>query len=330
MSFAYSVVFRYSLPHDFQLPITGFVQKEVAPIQWQYHSFKCIGRLLTLLPYSWILALGRWLGAGYYLLAAKQRNRALNQIQEHMQLALPQAQAVIKSSFVKLAQTFLEVLYTPVLTPQNVHKFVTLENEHYLKECMAEGKGVISLNAHFGNWEWMGSSLALYGYPVVAIIKPQPNKDQTELINEYRCHAGIEVFSKGNETIGAIKALKQGKVVSFFSDQDAGRNGIFVPFFAKMAATPQGAAVFAKKLKLPVVPMFMLRRPEGGHRFIMQEPLFYQDTGHEEEDMEKFIAKLTKVIENIIREYPDEWVWFLRRWRTEYSNQQERGGEQGE
>lgn len=274
--------------------------------------------------------LGGWLGFAYYYIAAKQRNRALKQIQEHMNLPLPLAEKVIQSSFVKIAQTFLEVLYTPTLTLKTIRRYVTIENEHYLQEILSEGKGVIALNAHFGNWEWMGAALALCGYPVVAIIKPQPNAEQTTLINEYRSKAGIQVFTKGRELVGAAKALKQGKIVSFFSDQDAGRHGVFVKFFAKMAATPQGAAVFAQKLKLPVVPMFMVRRPEGGHRLIVHRPYYYRDTGNEAQDLKNFIAHMTKIIEDTIREYPDEWIWFLKRWRTEYVEPGERVGEQHE
>jgi KDO2-lipid IV(A) lauroyltransferase len=240
---------------------------------------------------------------------------------------LPQAEKVIKSSFIKIAQTFLEVLYTPVLTSKNIGHYVTVENEHYIKETLAEGKGIIALNAHFGNWEWMGAAMALCGYPAVAIIKPQPNAQHTELINEFRRKAGIEVLTRGSEVVGAIKALKQGKMVSFFSDQDAGRHGVFVKFFEKMDATPQGAAVFAKKLKQPVVPIFMVRCPKAGHRLIVERPMYYKDTGSEAQDMKNFISNMTKVIENRIRQYPDEWIWFLKRWRTEYVDQGERMGE---
>jgi len=63
----------------------------------------------------------------------------------------------------------------------------------------------------------------------------------------------------------------------------------------------------------------MVRKPEGGHRVIIHEPFYYEDTGNEVEDNYKITVKMTKIIENTIREYPDEWLWFQKRWNTAYS-----------
>ena len=86
------------------------------------------------------------------------------------------------------------------------------------------------------------------------------------------------------------------------------------------------STIFAKKFKVPVVPIFIVRKPEGGHRIILQPPLYYQDTGQENDDIYNFTVKITKIIESTIRQYPDEWVWFQKRWNT--SAPQERIGEQ--
>lgn len=285
---------------------------------WQYHALIFISRLVCLLPYSWLLAAGRLLGRLYYIAAGRQRKRACAQIQECLGLTPSEAEAVIRRLFVKIAQTALEVLYLPVLNPENITKYVEIENRHYLDAAFAEGKGVAVLSAHVGNWEWLGAGLAMYGYPVASITKRQPSDQVTRFLNEYRQAAGIVSFSRGTtELVAAVKALKKGMVLGFFSDQDAGPGGIFVEFLGKPASTPAGLAVFARKLDLPVVPAFIFRRPAGGHRISIGPPLRLAASGDEAADIRNFTVETTGIIEAIVRSHPDEWLWFQKRWNTE-------------
>ena len=294
---------------------------------WQYSLLKNISRMVCLLPYSWVLSLGNNIGKLYYHIASRQRERALNQIQECLGISVEASQQIIASLFRKLGQTFLEVLYMPVITPEKMQSYVTIENRHYLDQALGTGQGVVLLAAHIGNWEWLGASLAMAGFPVASVIKRQPNDQHTRILNEYRQMAGIEIFARGTtELISAARALKSGKVLGLLADQDAGPNGLFVEFLGKMSSTPAGPTIFAKKFKTPVVPVFIVRKPEGGHKVIVHQPLYYQDTGKEDEDIYRFTMETTKIIEDTIRQYPDEWLWFQKRWNT--SKPEERSGEQ--
>ena len=125
-------------------------------IAWQYHLLKIFSRFVCLLPYSAVLLIGRILGKLYYRIAAKQRQRAIKQIREGLNLSAKDAQEVIKKLFINIGQMVLEVLYTPILTPDTVKKYITIEHREYLEEALAQGKGVVFLTAHIGNWEWLG------------------------------------------------------------------------------------------------------------------------------------------------------------------------------
>ena len=292
--------------------------------EWQYYLFKCASKLISLLPYRIVLTLGKLLGVLYYRVAAKQRKRAEQQIKEAMQLQDEKAEKIIKSLFIKLAQTFLEVLHTPALSEKNIEKYVEIENRHYLDEALAQKKGVVLLTAHMGNWEWLGAGLALNGFPMATVVKPQPNDQHTRILNEYRQLVGIEIFSRGgSELVGAAKALKKGKVLGFLADQDAGVNGVAVSFFGKTASTPLGPAVFARRFSSPVVPIFIVRKPHGGHRVIMHPCFYYEDTGNEDRDLYNLTLKMTAVTEEIIRAHPDEWLWFQKRWLTKLNQSPE-------
>ncbi|MBP2638358.1 MAG: Phosphatidylinositol mannoside acyltransferase [Firmicutes bacterium] len=142
--------------------------------EWQYYSWKLASRLVCLLPYSAILAMGKLLGRVYYQIAAKQRERALRQIRERLGLSAEAAEATIRNSFVKLAQTFLEVLYMPALTKEKLEEYVTIENRHYLTDALAQKKGVVFLTGHLGNWEWFGAALALTSIAKCLALKFSP------------------------------------------------------------------------------------------------------------------------------------------------------------
>lgn len=290
---------------------------------WQYNTLKIASRLVCLLPYSLLLTVGKLLGMVYYHVAARQRERALAQIQESFTISRPEAEIIIKSLFTKIGQTFFEVMYMPSLTPEKIEQYIQLENKHYLSEALAEGKGVAVLAAHIGNWEWLGAALAMSGFPVASIVKRQPNEQYTKILNEYREMVGIEIFTRGTtELVAAVKALKKGRVLAFFSDQDAGDKGIFVNFLGKMASSPGGLALFSRKLGVPVIPIFMVRRPEGGHRAIISPPIHFEPTENEAEDLYRFTKETTQIIEDMIRQYPDEWLWFQKRWNTQKVGEQ--------
>lgn len=295
----------------------------------QYKILKIISYIVCRMPYSLVLALGTVFGRLYYRVAARQRKRAVAQMQESLHISAEQAERIVVDLFKHLGQTFLEVMYMPALTPENIRRYITVENMHYLQDALAEGHGVVLLTAHIGNWEWLGAKLAMEGLPLTTVIKRQPNDQHTQILNEYREMVGIEVFARGTtELVGAAKALKKGKILAFLADQDAGSNGLFISFLGKMAATPLGPAVFAKRFNSPVVPVFMVRNPAGGHKVLVNKPIYYENTGNEKADLYSITEKMTKVIEDTIKEYPTEWLWFQKRWNTRFEESTASSGEQ--
>jgi len=285
----------------------------------QYTILKMISRIICLFPYRFVLKLGKALGHVYYYAAAKQRCRALQQIKESLALSDSEAETIIRSLFIKLGQTFAEVMYMPALTKESIRQHVAIENIEYLQDAVQQAKGVVFLTAHVGNWEWLGARLAMEGFPMTSVIKRQPNDQHTQILNEYRQMVGIEIFARGTtELIGAAKALKQGKVLGFLADQDAGPNGVFLEFLGKKASTPSGPAVFARKFKCPIIPTFIVRRPEGGHRIIVHPPVTIQEMATEAETIRHMTQNLASITEDFIKQYPDEWLWFQKRWNTRY------------
>lgn len=283
----------------------------------QYKILKMISYLLCLLSHNNLLRLGRFLGEIYYKVAARQRDRAIKQIMESLQISQAVAAATIKESFINIGCNFLEIMYMPRLNRNNYLDYMEIDHVERLQAAWQEGHGVVILTAHIGNWEWLSAAITFSGVPLTAIIKPQPNEQHTRLLNEFREMVGVEVFSRGTtELVGAAKALKKGKSLGFLADQDAGPTGAFIDFLGKTASTPLGPAVFSKRFHSPIVPAFIVRKADGTHKVIIKEPLRIINTGDDEQDLYNITVTMTRLVEDMIRTYPSQWLWFQKRWNT--------------
>ncbi|WP_105326980.1 lysophospholipid acyltransferase family protein [Acidaminococcus provencensis] len=283
-----------------------------------YAVLKGMSQFLSVLPYKFVVRLGRNCGKLYWYIAKKQRLRAEATIQERMGVSARDAHAIIHRLFLNLGMTAMEILYMPALNKENIRGLVSFDRPGVLWEALAKKHGVVMLACHMDNWEWLGAALALNGFPLSAVEKPQPNPVYSDFMNELRRGVGQEIFARGtNEILGCARAMKKGRMLGLIADQDGGYNGIFVPFFGKMASTPEGPAYFARKFKAPVVPIFIVRKPSGyGHQVIVKDPIYYEDTGNREKDDYRITLQMTQEVEKIIWQYPDNWIWFQHRWNT--------------
>lgn len=282
-----------------------------------YKSLMLLSRIVRCMPYDLLLFLGRILGNLYYLLIKKERERAVSQMMPALQISEEEARNLVRESFVNLARNVLDILYMPNLNEGNLHEYIEIDHLERMQEAIAEGHGVVVLTGHVGTWEWLSAAFTLNGLPVTAIAKPQPNQQYTDLLNDLRATIHVEIFSRGtSELLAAGRALKKGKILGFLADQDAGPGGAFIEFLGKTASTPMGPAVFSNKFHAPVLPAFILRRPDGRHRVVIGEVLRYEDTGDTDRDLYEFTRKMTKILEQVIRENPTQWIWFQKRWNT--------------
>jgi KDO2-lipid IV(A) lauroyltransferase len=247
----------------------------------------------------------------------KQYVRGVWHIMRGMNCDKAEAVRLMDGLYANLGQSLMEILYTPNLNKDNISQFVTVDHPERLEAALAEDKGVIVLTGHFGNWEWMGASLSLYGYPTTTIVKNQPNSSVTRLLNENREMMGLEVFARGgNEMVIAARALKRKKLLGFLADQDGGFHGAPQMFLGKMSSTPKGPAMFARKFKSPILPIFAIHDDQHHNHVYIGEILHYEDTGDKDGDVTRLTQKLAILTEKFIREHPTEWLWFQHRWST--------------
>lgn len=282
-----------------------------------YKSLMLLSKIACHTPYKVLMAAGWLLGQLYYLLIKKERERAVAQMSFALSLSDSEARRLVRQSFVNLARNVLEILYMPCLNEQNVCEYLEIDHLERMRDALAEGHGVVVLTGHVGTWEWLSAAFSLNGMPVTAIAKQQPKADYSRALNDLRAAIHVEIFSRGTgEMIAAAKALKQGKILGFLADQDAGPTGAFIEFLGKVASTPLGPAVFARKFNAPIIPAFILRQPSGKHKVVVGEILRYRDTGDPEKDLFDLTVEMTGILEAVIRDNPTQWLWFQKRWNT--------------
>ena len=276
-----------------------------------------LSRIIRCLPHSFLLTLGRAAGILYYRFIKKQRQRAIQQMMAGLSISEEEAKTLVKASFINMATNVFEIFYMPRLNENNFRAYIDIEHLERLTDALAEGHGVVVLTGHIGTWEWLSAAFTLSGLPVTAIAKPQPNEQYTRVLNDLRATIHVEIFSRGtSELLAAARALKQGKILGFLADQDAGPGGAFIDFLGRLASTPMGPAVFSRKFNAPVIPAFILRQEDGRHRVIVGEALRYEDHGDTDRDLYDFTVRMTRILERVVRENPTQWLWFQKRWNT--------------
>jgi KDO2-lipid IV(A) lauroyltransferase len=182
----------------------------------------------------------------------------------------------------------------------------------------AKGKGAVIVVGHFGNWELGAATMATRGYPIDVIAQRQANPWFDRHLVAARERFGIRVIERSKAPKEGLRSLRKGRVVVFASDQNAGRGGVFVPFFGRLASTHRGAALMAVRTGAPIIMAFPLRLPGGTYLTQVELLEANPESIHEDTDtaMEILTARFTARLEAAIRQNPDQYLWAHRRWKT--------------
>ncbi len=186
-----------------------------------------------------------------------------------------------------------------------------------VKEARARGKGVLILIAHLGNYALLALQVPkLFGYPLAIIAKPLKNETLNGIWWELQRKAGVNGIPSHNAYRASVRALRENGLVGFMLDQNrpAGQ-GVFVDFFGKPAATTPGLAVMSAHTGAPVLPVFIRRTPEGRH-VVEVLPALSPPSDRQPETIRNFTAACTKIIEGAIRNDPEQWLWWHKRWKS--------------
>ena len=218
--------------------------------------------------------------------------------------------------FQNLMQTAVEVLRFPKVDKTYLDRYVTIDSLEKLAAAKQKGKGMIALTAHFGNWELQSVAASFWGYPMQVLARQQKFPKTNALLNRYRELTGCKVIHKGFMTRQIIQHLQANGLIGILTDQDAGKNGVFVNFFGRPTSFAPGPVAFALKTGCEVIPCFIRRERHLFHHIEVTEPLQITKTGDEKEDIRRGLQQFADRLEAYIRKYPDQWLWLHKRWKS--------------
>jgi KDO2-lipid IV(A) lauroyltransferase len=267
--------------------------------------------------------MARWLGAGVGFLAFLTLRRLRKTGERNLLLAFPERSPeelhlVLKRVYRNLGRQLAEFCQMPGYTPTKAGRLVRYEGlENYL-QARADGRGVLVLTGHLGAWELSSFYHSLMGYPMGMVIRRLDNPLVDDFVNRIRCLHGNRVLHKDDFARGLIASMRAGETVGILMDTNmTPPQGVFVPFFGRLAATASGLARVALKTGAAVVPGFLLWE-ESERMYVLRfgKQITLVDTGDAQADAVTNTARFTAVIESYIRQYPEQWLWMHRRWKT--------------
>jgi KDO2-lipid IV(A) lauroyltransferase len=229
-----------------------------------------------------------------------------------------QRKAVVRGMLRNLGWMAAEFARFPKYSKENIEQIVALDGHENFLEGQRRGKGVLYLTGHIGAWELSSFAHALYGFPLHYMARRIDNPRIDALVNEYRCLPGNRPIFKNDSARVMLKVLKEAGTVGILADQNTmPQEAMFVDFFGKKASTTTGIARVALHTGAAVVPGYAVwDESSRKYRLRFEPPVELIRTGDTERDVLENTQKFTNVIEQIIRKYPEQWVWVHGRWNT--------------
>lgn len=254
---------------------------------------------------------------GYYLLLKHKLIVVHNLTHAFPEKSLDEILKIAKASYTSFALILAEFSEIPYMNKDNLSQWITFKGlDHYTEACR-KGKGVLLFSAHFGNWEIGNAALAITTKPLIFIYRILDSPFLEKAITYVRTTCNITSMDKENAMRPMIRALKKGETINILIDQNvAVYDGIFVNFFGRPACTTSGLALLAMHTGAPVLPVFTTRQPDGKYVLEIGPEVPIVRSSNRDADVLENTQTFTKMIEDHIRKYPEQWFWLHQRWKT--------------
>ncbi|MFA6599711.1 MAG: lysophospholipid acyltransferase family protein [Candidatus Omnitrophota bacterium] len=272
------------------------------------------------LPRRWALAFARLAGLAAYAFVWRQKRKVL----AHLNLAYgasksgAEIRAIGRQVFSHAAQTAVEILQFPKLDERKIDAFVDFASARsYLDAVLSEGKGVICLTAHLGNWELLAGALCTKGIPMTVVGRRIYYEPYQRWIVRIRESVKMRLVDRSEGAREILSCLKRGEVVGLLPDQDVDSlPGIWVDFFGRPAYTMTAPVKLSLKTGAPMVAGFLVREPGDRYRLVFSEAIRPVVETTFEEAVKKYTIRWMRDFEAVIRQYPGQWMWMHDRWKT--------------
>lgn len=277
--------------------------------------------LFGVLPRPVAIGLGRAMGRISYWLPLKLRRTG----KRNLEIAFPamdqkERELLLRGCFDSLGRLLAEFSQFPRMSPERLRGMIEYDQVGlaHLRDAEKNKRGVIFLTGHLGAWELLSFGWSALEYPISFLVRPLDNERIEEMIERVRTRFGNRAIDKKSAARQALRVLRQGGTLGILSDLNTHRfEGVFVPFFGKLACTTAGIATLALKTDAVVIPTCAIWDKERKRYFFHGDPAVeLVRTGDHDKDIEVNTARFAAAVERMVRLYPDQWLWIHKRWKT--------------
>ncbi len=272
--------------------------------------------------YERLQLLGAGLGRVIWKVVPSRRKLAETSISERLGLDKTQATELAKSSFRHNGRSFLDIFLCRKVDWRFTRERMIVDNPARLREILAavEKRACVTTTAHLGAWELLPGWLHLLSpqWHGQVVVKATHDRILHGVIKRLRGHPNIDIIEHEQAALKVLRNLKQNRISAFLVDHNCRREeAMFLPFLERMAAINVGPALLALRGKALVWPVFIVRAEPGRYRFIFDDPLDTQELrGDRQEKLHAVATFYTRAVERAVLQYPDQWFWMHRRWKT--------------
>jgi Kdo2-lipid IVA lauroyltransferase/acyltransferase len=287
----------------------------------EYAAVRALVSGLGLLPRRAAVAAGRSLGLAAYALAGGLRRTGMR----NLEIAFPDAGEeergrILRGTFLSLGRQLGEVSQFPRISPERLREVAEYDSEDVklLDLARERGRGVIFLTSHLGAWELLCFAHSALYEPISFLVRPIDNPRIDAFVARLRTRFGNRPIDKKAAARAALRLLKDGGTLGVLADLNTQeREGVFVPFFGRLACTTAGVATLALRTDATVIPV-CAPWDERRKKFIFRGGPVVElvRTGDDRRDVEINTANFTAAIERHVRAFPDQWLWIHKRWKT--------------
>lgn len=275
-------------------------------------------RLARAVPPGFAWWAGGALGHAFGLLPLRDQRRA----REHLALAFPGRDAAwagrtARRCFRHFGRMVAWTLAVQGRDPRALRRGMAVVGAEHLRElarACRRGEGTFVFTGHLGNWELLVRVFATV-VPTTVIARRMRSPLADALVQAHRAAGGAEVVYQDADPRAVLRALRCGRAVGTLFDQDVpALAGTFVPWFGRLANTPSGPAALALLARVPVQGVYCHRQAGRWVLHVGPRTRPARDGGREEA-INRLTAGQTAWLEALVRRFPEQWVWWHKRWR---------------
>lgn len=284
-------------------------------------AFSFFKWLVDVLPYGVLNPILKSIAFLFYMIDKKHRKiiKANLDLAFENEMSEERKQAIVKKCYDNFVFNLADFVRNQGISKEALDAKMTLKNSEVLEKAIEDQRKIIIISGHYSSWELLPLTTAAFFGPVTVVGRELDSPSLNQILIKNREQFNIEMLNKRRAMKGMINALKNDRILGILVDQNTtDQEGLLVDFFGKKAMHTPSAALLARRMDAVIIPAFITTDDYQNYTMTFYEPIEVEKTEESKQDIFEATQKLAQVTEEVIRDRPQEWFWFHKRWKNRY------------